>query len=78
MNCVNYASNYDEIFTLEEVIQSLRRIRNNKSPGFDNIINEFLKNSPKCFEISRFIIQHNIAYWTCNYSVVYNNTFTTV
>ena len=47
MNCVNYDSNYDEIFTLEEVIQSLRRIRNNKSPGFDIIINEFLKNSPK-------------------------------
>ena len=47
VNCVNYDSNYDEIFTLEEVIQSLRRIRNNKSPGFDSIINELLKNSPK-------------------------------
>ena len=44
---MNYDSNYDEIFTLEEVIQSLRRIRNNKSPGFDSIINYFLKNSPK-------------------------------
>ena len=35
------------IFTLEEIVQSLRRIRNTKSPGFDNIINEFLKNSHK-------------------------------
>ena len=34
-------------YSLEEVIQLLRRIRNNKSPGFDSIINEFLKNSPK-------------------------------
>ena len=32
VNCVNYDSNCDEIFTLEEVIQSLLRIRNNKSP----------------------------------------------
>ena len=47
MNCVSYDSNYDDIFTLEEVMQSLRRIRNNKSPGFDSIINEFLKNCPK-------------------------------
>ena len=41
VNCVNYDSNYDDIFTLEEDIQSLRRIRNNKSPGFDSIINDF-------------------------------------
>ena len=37
VKCVNYDSNYDEIFTLAKVIQSLRRIRNNKSPGFDSI-----------------------------------------
>ena len=39
---INFAScnsSFDEIFTLEEIVQSLRRIRNKKSPGFDNIIN---------------------------------------
>ena len=47
---INFAScnsSFYEIFTLEEIVQSLRRIRNKKSPSFDNIINAFLKNSPK-------------------------------
>ena len=78
---INFAScnsSFDEIFTLEEIVQSLR-IRNKFClPGFDNIINEFLKNSRKCFEIDCFIIQHNIEYWTCTHSVVYRNNFTIV
>jgi hypothetical protein len=34
----------DEI-TEEEVLDAIKNLKNNKSPGLDNILNEYLKNS---------------------------------
>ena len=40
----NYLLNED--ITLEQVIQAMKKLKNGKSPGLDNILNEFLKYSP--------------------------------
>ena len=43
---------YDEILNGEitdsELLDALTQLKNNKSPGFDKIVNEYLKNSPPC------------------------------
>ena len=35
-------------FSSEEIITLIKRLKNNKANGIDNIINEFLKNCPDC------------------------------
>ena len=34
-------------FTYEEILENIKNLKNNKSSGLDQIINEYLKNSPK-------------------------------
>ena len=34
-------------FTIEEVTKFIAKLKNNKSPGTDQILNEFLKKSPR-------------------------------
>ena len=38
----------NRLFTLEEIMPIVRKLKNNKAHGVDNIINEFLKNCPPC------------------------------
>ena len=33
-------------FTIEEICKHIKKLKNNKTPGIDNILNEFLKNCP--------------------------------
>ena len=48
-SCLNESSNeeLDREIEISEVIKQLKRLKNNKAPGFDLIINELLKNSSK-------------------------------
>ena len=34
-------------FTIEEICKHIKKLKNNKTPGIDNILNEFIKNCPK-------------------------------
>ena len=44
-NSVNEFINKE--FTKEELSAALNKLKNNKSCGYDNILNEFLKNCPE-------------------------------
>ena len=50
ITCVDPNQNENEVinkaFTIDEIIKHIMSLKNNKSPGIDHIINEFIKNFP--------------------------------
>ena len=55
----------DAPFTMFELEKALKKLKNNKSPGFDNVINEFLKlNTPLFKEVLLYV-----------FNALYNNSY---
>ena len=46
----------DKDFTMQELDQAIKKLKNNKSPGSDNIINEFLMNNTLLFKTALLCI----------------------